>query len=656
VNAVPPRYVLSVTVRTALTVGSGSDHPGVVRRIARDADGIPCIPASALRGALRINLERTLRGATQGPAVCAGGDPAGSGDCGARPCPVCVLFGRPGLAGVLRFQDARLPAGEIRTLLSRLRHAPVATRPRARSPVDRASRVAAGVAAGGEGAIRVTPACRESSSPFMTGLSFEATVRSTRRLTEGEEQLLEAAARSVVTIGGWRSGGSGHVAVTLGRRDADPDPAAAPAAAATEAPAATEVPAATVSPADVRAVLTARSAFRAGRAGGGPAGSIGPSIDHVPGPSLRGALAAALAGRLERGTDDPVFRRAFGNPGVRVTNAHPAARRVAPATLVTCDALPGFHLRSGAQTPRSLWSHGAWDTLLVRFFADRLRGRRPWSWSGRCPLELAPGSGPCPGVLVPLAASYVPVRPGDEQTAAFCAVETRRGVGRGSDRSPSRALRSEMVVLPGRHVQRYEATLHGLDPEALAQLRAAGELSIGGSLATGRGVFSLRLEAARRPDVRAALEAAEEAVARLLSAWPGGSIARSDVGLDRMRLAIIDLWSDWIPRRWHATLSDTAAADIPRAGDVEVLTAWLTTGSTGGWNGPAGLPRPLRRSLRRGGVVLLGYSVLHETALVSMLERLLDEGVGMLTRDGYGQVLVSDPSHWERVPPLPEGR
>lgn len=425
-------------------------------------------------------------------------------------------------------------------------------------------------------------------------------------------------------------------------------PASAPGAAPTSPRAAAPAGA-------FRVMLTAREAFRTAPNAGKSGGFVRAS-DRVPGSTLRGAIAAALAAKLEHGFDNPVFKRAFSEGLLRVTDAIPAGRRVAPVTLSTCNAHPGFHLRSGNRVPRSLVSHGGWDLLLVDFLRAKLGSAKPWPWTGRCPLAAETGATTCPGTLVPLAAPYLTQRVADDQTAPFSAVTSHRAVDRAAGRSARALLHGAEATLPGKGISRYEGEVSGADPEIAAALAGLSELRIGGGIANGRGLFNVHLEPGDAHGVRAALSALESAVARLLETWPGGAVTRTEVGLDRHRLAILDLASDWVPSRWLGSHEETVAADLTGIPGISILSTNLTVSEASGWNAAAGLAKPLRRTFARGGVVLASYALIHEDQVIEALEALAHRGVGRLTTEGYGQIRVADPVHWERIPPLMEGR
>jgi hypothetical protein len=292
--------------------------------------------------------------------------------------------------------------------------------------------------------------------------------------------------------------------------------------------------------------------------------------------------------------------------------------------------------------------------LLVEFLSKRLVASRRVPWTGRCLLTL--DSGPCPGRMVPLARPYVTERTSDEQGAPFATTFGHATVDRVTGRTSPRGFHARAVTLPIRGLSRYEGRIHGVEPELAPVLTGLSQLRIGGALGTGHGLFGVRFESWEPSSVRSALEAVEEATAKLLAKWPGGAVTRTEAGLERQRLAVLDLTSDWVVRRWLSTPEETIARELTSVPGIEVLDARVTVGSAGGFSTTAGLPRPLRRTFKRGGVVLISYQLLHENAVVEIFEKLTREGVGHLTEDGFGQVRVADPVHWERVPPLTEGR
>src|SRR2546427_11543877 len=113
------RIGCGITLQTALCVGStaGPLRIGIDRVTAKcivkdSPPTTPIIPASTMKGKLRWECERILR--ALGHDVCR--SPRSDLMCphyllsspGTTHCPVCVLFGCPGLESPLRFHDAEL--------------------------------------------------------------------------------------------------------------------------------------------------------------------------------------------------------------------------------------------------------------------------------------------------------------------------------------------------------------------------------------------------------------------------------------------------------------------------------------------------------------------------------------------------------------------
>lgn len=92
--------------------GSGFGRGGLIdRTILRDADGMPYLAGSALKGRFRHAVLRILL--SMGKPACQYGDQKAicKGD---DPCATCRLFGSPYRAGTLIFSDARLNSSTAR--------------------------------------------------------------------------------------------------------------------------------------------------------------------------------------------------------------------------------------------------------------------------------------------------------------------------------------------------------------------------------------------------------------------------------------------------------------------------------------------------------------------------------------------------------------
>ncbi len=94
-------------VHSALLMGGQTDPAfGGHKATARTHEGSLVIPGTALRGALRIELERLLRGRDGIGSVCSANREAATPDEDPCACAVCRLFGEPGtVTGTLRLGD-----------------------------------------------------------------------------------------------------------------------------------------------------------------------------------------------------------------------------------------------------------------------------------------------------------------------------------------------------------------------------------------------------------------------------------------------------------------------------------------------------------------------------------------------------------------------
>lgn len=110
-NALESRTIIeySITTKSDLHIGGvGSTAEGAVGSpVLKNPRGLPIIPGSSLKGVLRTELERLLKGLgipdiCTVPSVC-GKPGTPNAD---KTCPVCQLFGGMNLAGSVRIHDA----------------------------------------------------------------------------------------------------------------------------------------------------------------------------------------------------------------------------------------------------------------------------------------------------------------------------------------------------------------------------------------------------------------------------------------------------------------------------------------------------------------------------------------------------------------------
>jgi len=474
---------LTIAVRPALSAlaigGQTASTRGADKATARDARGRLVVPASALRGALRIELERLLRGRDGDLAVCSANRAVSAGTAAPCGCAVCRLFGEEtGATGTLRLEDA-IWAGDD----------PEAARGAAVRPQVAVSRLTGTAVDQLLGFVETGPLFLGGGALFRAEallLSFPGD--GPARLAE-DERNLRAACAALNAIGGGRTRGLGWVECAL---EVPP-----PASAGTSAPA--------VSRAAVRldgvTTLALRFAARAPLhfGAGRPIGFFQPTLRHAPGSAVRGAVAFSL---LERGlsADDPRFARLAAGGGVSFGSAR-AAGDVPSATRRKCraaghvfDDLVGELVRREAAR-RGLALAGRRACIHPECRAAKLLA---WPWRA--------------------GARELTVR-----------VRTRTALNRRTGTSMDRKLYSLEVLEPVVGATEPEegmdlaltASLRGLDPELVSLVAAldGGDLWLGGKRSKGLGRCRLTLAPEAAADAGGAMALARGLAAAVAEAW-----------------------------------------------------------------------------------------------------------------------------------------
>lgn len=463
---------LAVEVRALgplLVGGQSAPRHGGDKASARDVMERPVIPASALRGALRIELERLLRGRDGDAAVCgANVDPQNAG---AEPCdcPACRLFGQEGHGiGTLRLEDAVLAETG-------------AAVPVLRSQVAVGRRT--GSAVSGHLAFLEAAAPGSDAPPIFRARAHLAP----RSAGEGAEALdrdlenLRAACAALSALGGGKARGFGWVECSV---VAAPEDGPVPGTA--EAPTLPSGPALSL-----RLCFEALAPLHLGD--GRPLGGFLPTRTSAPGSTVRGAVAFAL---LEQGLctpEDERFQRLVAADGgvsfgtARAAGDRPSAtrRKCRPNEHVFDDLVGEFLRREAARREVALLP----------------RADRPCPKSGCTASKVAPWH-------------WQEAEPEPRRR-----VRTRTAINRRTGTSMDQKLYSVEVLEPVPLVLTAEVRgVPGAAAELLARLHGR-EVWLGGRRSRGMGRCRLTVEPAPAAGPEAARQAIEDLTREVRAGW-----------------------------------------------------------------------------------------------------------------------------------------
>jgi CRISPR/Cas system CSM-associated protein Csm3 (group 7 of RAMP superfamily) len=456
---------------SALALGGYSaPRLGGDKATARDRRERPLIPATALRGALRIELERLLRGDRPQEIACSANraeTDAGAPPC---PCPVCRLFGEPGRGtGTLRLEDAVLAAE-------------VEESPQLRPSVAVSRKTGA--------AVDKHLAFVETTGSLLTDdgvAGFRASARLVARGSiddaeslDEDEANLRAACAALRAIGGGKARGLGWIECSL---EAIPSPELPPAAGRTTAEGDQQEQALSL-----RFQALAPLHFGAGR----QLGFFQGTQRAAPGSAVRGALAFALLDGGDVSAHDQGFQDLFG----------PAA----PASFGSARAEGDVP----SETRRRCRPEGHVFDDLVGELVRRAAANRG--------LALAvTGRGGC----VHPQCQAIKILPSELRAGApeiHLRVRTLTALNRLTGTSMDRKLYSVAAIEPEVILT---AEVHGLTPEGARLLAGLDgrEVWLGGKRSKGMGRCLIAVENRAEADPEAARRAIEALAAALREAW-----------------------------------------------------------------------------------------------------------------------------------------
>lgn len=651
------RWTLKVKVRTSLLIGGQTSPVLVDAATARYPSGLPIIPASALKGMLRIEFERLARLAQERhllhtPPVCDGSDPERT--CGRKDpsqrCIACRVFGTPGGEGKLRFHDATL-IGNWRRVFVREREEP--SKPEQPTGIGYDARPGVAINRRRRVAAERLLFMAEALTPFLPECAFEASVEALEELSPEEERLLRAAAEGLVTgVGGGKSRGMGHIQVSLERSRDVPQPVA-PVPLGGEGTHAQGAP-------SLRVTLIPQEYLRA--SGVKVRNNFLDSLDFIPGSTLRGAVARSFVGSsCSGGSQSDAFRQAFLKSPTHFSNLYPYGAKPIPLSARTCKAYPGLSYTGGRYDSRGERAqHGARDVLIAATLVKRLRQMgMPAMVEDRCrycPVDR-------PSELKELTGYYITPWIQPSWGALSFRMHTKTALNRQRGTSAEGQLYSYALVDVGVEYQEedrpfFAGWVTNVSPELQAHLLHElheRELFLGGARLRGYGKVKVRVEvgegewAEGEDEWREGLGKFTEAIVEPLLGVAKSEAQRSQ--LESTLFFALTCASDvkLPPGGVRTELENEVSRCLGiKREDLALEKVIARMGWHGGYNEAIGIQKPLMPVIGRGSAFVFSCPKTYESALLHNLPLLLRDGMGLGRQEGFGRVSFCDPFHLDR--------
>lgn len=648
------KYIIKIKVRSSLLIGGYYSSLLVDSATARTSQGEPVIPASALKGALRIEMERLARAQQKG--VCLGSDPASSCGVVEDPCLVCILFGSPGLVGKLRFYDARLEelAAGFFTSFEEGASAPGRSSGygvRNGVTISRRRRVAE------EGQLYDM----EVLSSFFPELVFQAPLDLLEDLEEEEMKYLEAAVVSLPALGGKKTTGLGHLKAWLELGQEYPQEERPPEESSHDGGGDKREDRVSLAEGEYvfQLTLLPQEMLRAG--GLKTKESFFEGLDFIPGSAVRGALAREYSRFLTQGWDSPDFKEEFLIEPIRFSDFYPSKRerpyaRPVPLSLRTCKVFPGFKFRESPQDKKSA-SHGCRD-ILLESAAVKILNRKgyPLILDDRCPVK------GCGQAMVNLSGYYSPGDNNEDgKNNLFTRFNTKTAINRKRWQSEEGKLYTYELMEPVSPREEsplvFSGTLSGVKGKTAPCIEGLNgrEILVGGARSRGLGRVMVQVDPPQfdSPSIegkkaRERMDSFTRTMNNYLSPFIGELYP--DDPLENHSFFTITLLSDLVlpPGPWDQELCRELSLHlgIPRE-DLNLEKAMLRSGYRGGYNLLLGIPKDFFPVISRGSafVFSLPRKWREKDEFFQATLPLTYDGIGLLREEGLGKAVFCDPIH-----------
>lgn len=386
------------------------------------------------------------------------------------------------------------------------------------------------------------------------------------------------------------------------------------------------------------------------------------TLDHIPGSALFGALVNAY-NTMHPGQTDKL-ETLFFSESARLGNLYPVDPRKNivnprlpvypfPRTAHSCKRFGGF---SSATNKTDV--HGMHDHLIPLALFEMSDHQKPELLRERrlCGFTNANGL-TCREARSMQRGGYYRR---DESTGTWSSFEVKEMLRMHNGISRRRGAVQESILF-SRSVMAAESVFWGIlsvvddndDDDRAAILKQfieeasqAGMIRVGSNRSRGMGRVELTLTESD-PDTPEMLAGRLETFNQTLTQTAAGH----EIPLKCKSYVPITLTADAILvdhlLRYQTYLKADYLAEIHNLTGAELLYTNAATQRIMGWNGLYQLPKADQLAVSKGSVFLFGFDSAIDRDLVEKLFKLQESGVGLHRPEGYGQLLIANPFHWE---------
>jgi CRISPR-associated protein Csx10 len=626
---------LRIKLKTSPSIGGYSSEVFIDKVSARNSLGIPIIPASAIKGALRIEFERLLRSVAI-PRICDSSTPETMCRNEDNLCLACKLFGGIYNQAKLRFSDAVIEDEKWEEFF--------------REKKGYTTRAGIGIS-------RKVGTIKENMlfdkkiiEPFIESIEFCVAIEHAESLTSEEEKYLKCAVRSLGAIGGEKARGLGWIEASI--EDDNPSSQTSNKLNFNSNTLLVKL----VPKEPIRINFTKTSAY------------FYETLGYIPGSTIRGAIAKYIGNKY--GYRDNKFIQFFLKQPVIFCNLYPSGRDIRsrgmakpiPLSARTCKTYLGFEVYMPDECPEEEKRHGSKDILIMSFLTKLISEEIGIS------LPLKEKCDHCEGSLKNLSGFYIIYS--SEIKAPPRQVMTRIAINRKLSTTREGALYSYEAIEPifNPYTKRREPLIFsGLMkiPEnsngVKGILSEIKEIQVGGRKNVGFGKAEIQFEdyiGDSKETLRKRLIELNQKIGKLGKELTGLLGLSSSKLEERFRKLVEGNLSEVGGIYFTITLTSDLIFPEPDfnsfierqfGSGVELKECFLDTHRVGGWNTAVNIQKELYTAVSMGSTLIFSILSNEIENLIDKVSELNQRGIGLQTFEGFGQFSFCDEFHYKKI-------